>query len=309
MRSSAVTAGQQGLASQYNNLRADAYGGAMLLAHQQSSPGMTLYVEPGVCYIGATRVIFAGGNSPSFSAPSAGNKRIDILTINSVGTLAIMQGTPTTGTPSAPAYPTDGTIVICEVYNVAGETSIKDATDGTNGYIYNDVRPYLIAIDPTVFVRTGGNVAENISGVKTFLSSPIVPDPTNNTDAANKEYVLSALHWNYISSASFSCTSSGGATTNTASVTIPSGANFALVVYNMQNGPAGAGYPYVPYDGVMLIAKNGPTSLFQSVVSVGPYNGSGIDRGVHTIWGTNLQIYLDGTNNNTYGSGTVYFYN
>jgi len=143
MRSTKVNPGDQGLATQYNNLLADAYGASMLLAHQQASPGLTLYVEPGVFYIGATRVIFAGGNSPSFSAPAASNKRIDILTINSAGTLAITQGTPTTGSPSAPAYPTDGTIVIAEVYNRAGQSSIKDANETTNGYIYNDVRPFL----------------------------------------------------------------------------------------------------------------------------------------------------------------------
>ncbi len=43
------------------------------------------------------------------------------------------------------------------------------------------------AADSAVPHLTGN---ETIAGVKTFSSSPIVPDPTNSTDAANKEYVL-----------------------------------------------------------------------------------------------------------------------
>lgn len=39
----------------------------------------------------------------------------------------------------------------------------------------------------TAVVHNTGN--ETVSGVKTFSSSPVVPTPTNNTDAANKSYV------------------------------------------------------------------------------------------------------------------------
>ena len=40
---------------------------------------------------------FAGGNSPSFSAPGgASEKRVDILTLNTSGILAITQGVATT---------------------------------------------------------------------------------------------------------------------------------------------------------------------------------------------------------------------
>lgn len=142
MKSSAVAAGNAALASQYNDLRSDAYGGSMLLAHQQTTPGMTLYVEPGVCYISATRVIFAGGDSPTFTAPSA-NPRIDILTIDSTGTLGITEGTEA-ASPSAPSYPANK-LVICEVYHVVGETAIydNDAQVSGQGYVLNDVRPIV----------------------------------------------------------------------------------------------------------------------------------------------------------------------
>jgi len=41
--------------------------------------------------------------------------------------------------------------------------------------------------DNSSVVHNTGN--ETIAGVKTFNSSPVVPDPTNDTDAANKRYV------------------------------------------------------------------------------------------------------------------------
>lgn len=140
MRSNTVSIGQSGTADQYNKLRADAYGGSQLLAHQQGTANMTLFVEPGVVYILGTRVIFGGGNSPSFTAPVS-HPRIDILTIDGSGTLAITQGTEASS-PVVPSYPANKA-VLCEVYNRVAETSVKDVDDSTNGYIYNDVRPFI----------------------------------------------------------------------------------------------------------------------------------------------------------------------
>jgi hypothetical protein len=148
MRSAKVNVGDSGLASQYNNLRSDAYGASLLLPHQQSTPGLTLYIEAGVCYIGGTQVVFAGGNSPAFTAPSA-NPRIDILTIDSAGTLAITQGAEN-ASPVAPAYPANK-IVLCEVYNRVSETALYDTDPGgSTGYISRDVRP---------IVQLGGYIA------------------------------------------------------------------------------------------------------------------------------------------------------
>ncbi len=140
MRSSKVNAGDSGLATQYNNLRSDAYGASFLLPHQQASPGLTLYIEAANYWIGGARIVFAGGNTPSFTAPST-NPRIDLVVIDNAGTVTIVQGTEN-ASPAVPAYPKDK-IVICEVYNRVGETSIKDADDSTNGYIQNDVRPFI----------------------------------------------------------------------------------------------------------------------------------------------------------------------
>src|SRR5579872_1519546 len=140
MRSASVNAGDNVLASQYDNLRLDAQPASYLYPHQQSTPGMTLYVEAGAYFIGGTKVIYAGGNSPSFTAPSS-NPRIDLLVIDSSGTLSIVQGTEN-ASPVAPTYPKDK-IVLCEIYNRVSETSIKDSDDTVNGYVYNHVRPFL----------------------------------------------------------------------------------------------------------------------------------------------------------------------
>lgn len=67
--------------------------------------------------------------------------------------------------------------------------------DIDNGYI-TKAEKYLSVYNTTQadnrFVKAiSGN--QTISGVKTFNSSPIVPTPTNSTDAANKGYVDSAV--------------------------------------------------------------------------------------------------------------------
>jgi hypothetical protein len=143
----------------------------MLLAHEQTTPGMTLYVEPGVFYIGITRVIFTGGNSPAFTAPVS-NPRIDILTIDNTGTLAITQGTEN-ASPSAPSYPANK-VVICEVYHVVGETALydNDSQVAGQGYILNDVRP--LATPPYISSTSqfGSAVVPDSALVSTFIHDP-----------------------------------------------------------------------------------------------------------------------------------------
>jgi hypothetical protein len=103
---------------------------------------MQLYVQDGTYYIAGTRYLFAGGSTPTVTAPTS-HPRIDVLTINSSGALAWTVGTES-ATPSAPAYPT-ATVAICELYNVVGETGLYDNENQQNGhgYIYNDVRPII----------------------------------------------------------------------------------------------------------------------------------------------------------------------
>lgn len=159
MKSTKIANGDNSDAAQVNNLIDDAKGGSFLLVHAQTSPGLTLKVEAGVCYVGSTRVIYAGGNTPSFSAPGA-NPRIDVVTIDSSGTIAITQGAEA-GSPSAPAYPT-GKIVLAEVYNRVGESALYDTDQGSNGYIYNDVRPVIASTPVSVNATTGASDAAKL---------------------------------------------------------------------------------------------------------------------------------------------------
>jgi len=156
MRSTPVNTGDAGTATWADNLRDDAYAASMLLAHQQATPDMTLHIESGVYYVGITRVLFAGGTTPSFTAPTS-HPRIDIVTADSSGTIAITQGVEN-ASPSAPAYPTNK-VVICEVYNVVGETTIYDNANQVSGqgYISNDVRMILqpVYIGSATQVATG----------------------------------------------------------------------------------------------------------------------------------------------------------
>src|SRR3984893_12041778 len=65
---------------------------------------MAYIVEPGPCVIAGTTVNYAGGVTPTFAAPVS-NPRIDLITINSAGTIVIVAGTEG-ASPSVPTYPT-----------------------------------------------------------------------------------------------------------------------------------------------------------------------------------------------------------
>ncbi len=140
MRSTAVSIGDTATADQYDKLRLDAFGAAFLLPHEQSSPNMTVYVEPGVAYVGATRVIYAGGNSPTITNPVS-NPRIDLITIDSSGTIGVTAGSEN-ASPTAPTYPANK-LVLAEIYLRTTGTTIRDSDQGSSHYIKNDVRPFL----------------------------------------------------------------------------------------------------------------------------------------------------------------------
>ena len=99
-------------------------------------------------YIGSTHLSFAGGASPAISAPAA-NPRIDLLTIDTTGTLAWTTGTEDSS-PVPPTYPA-GKMPICLVYCKTTMTKVvnyEDASANPNeAYIFGDVRPlYLLGM-------------------------------------------------------------------------------------------------------------------------------------------------------------------
>lgn len=141
-----------------------------LRARQQTVPNMTLFVESdaGRAYLdGNNPLNFAGANTPSFVAPAAPNKRIDLLCLDKTGTLTIIQGTPA-GTPVAPAYPVDGRAVLAEVYLRSTATSVKNLDDGTQGYIFKRRQPVI---------TLGGGVPQEA----TFTVTQTNPGDISNT--------------------------------------------------------------------------------------------------------------------------------
>lgn len=176
MRSTATTVGADALASQYNDLRKDAYGASMLLAHEQATPGMTLYVEAGVGYVGITRVVYAGGSSPTITNPVS-NPRIDLITIDSAGTIAITAGTEN-ASPTAPTYPTNK-LVLAEVYLRTTGTTIRDTDQGSGHYIKYDVRPFLGGsyIADTTQVAIGALTGDKMTSLASIpAGAGIVPE-------------------------------------------------------------------------------------------------------------------------------------
>lgn len=237
MRSSQVSVGDNILASQYNFLRNDAVGGAFLLPHEQSVPDLTLKVESGVCYVGAVRVIYAGGNSPSFTAPSS-NPRIDLLTIDSSGALARTAGSEA-GSPTVPTYPNDK-LVIAEVYCRVGQTTIRDTDQGSNGYIKQDVRPFLGG----AFIASNDQVSASAAIQPSKLDAGNVDtDWIPDTDDARK-LGSSSKQWSEIrakkvyqdnallASAKFGGSGSDGALTITSGTTNIDCAGAAIVIKN-----------------------------------------------------------------------------
>lgn len=97
-------------------------------------------------YLGIQPLVVDAQAAPTIAAPVS-NPRIDILTINSSGTLAWVVGTEN----STPAIPWSSLaankIPICLVYCKTTMTSVLDYedkdTDSNQGYIYADVRPFL----------------------------------------------------------------------------------------------------------------------------------------------------------------------
>lgn len=125
-----------------------------LFPHQQTTPDMTVAVESGIAYINGRKVNYAGGNTSAFTAPSASNKRIDLVCLTDTGTLSIVTGTPHASSPTVPTYP-DDKLVICEVYLYHTATVIKQDDDSTNGYIKTDSRPLSAGIPlPTIKFAT-----------------------------------------------------------------------------------------------------------------------------------------------------------
>lgn len=107
-------------ANSLNILRKDTAGAASLLVHEQDTPDLTLYVEPGNnINVNGTNLNFAGGSTPSFTVPSSGS-RTDLVTLTSTGTINVYPGV--SGVSNYPLTERP----LAEVLLIAGDTAIVD---------------------------------------------------------------------------------------------------------------------------------------------------------------------------------------
>jgi hypothetical protein len=122
-------------------------------------------------------VLFLGGSTPTFTAPVS-NPRIDLVTADSSGTIAIVTGAEN-ASPAAPSYPANK-MVLCEVYHVVGETALYDFANqqAGQGYVYNDVRPFL---EPA-YISASSQVASGL----------FIPDPGSEVQGNTLYYNGSA---------------------------------------------------------------------------------------------------------------------
>lgn len=196
-----VAGGDTGRIEQHNDLRTEARKSSQFTPFQQEVPDLTLFINEGKVFFVNTLREFAGGDSPSFTAPVT-HPRIDLLVLKSDGTLERIAGEEA-ASPVAPTIPLDK-YPICQVYNRVGQTSIKEEDDSTNGYIQKDLRAEVgyikdVAQNSKVdtlnaqSVKKTGN--QTIAGIKTFSSIPLLPasNPTTANQATRKAFVEGAV--------------------------------------------------------------------------------------------------------------------
>jgi len=199
---------------------------------------MQLYVEDGTYYINGTRYLFTGASTPTAAGPVS-NPRIDVLTIDTSGTLAWTTGTEN-ASPSAPAYPANK-LAICELYNVVSETALYDNENQQSGqgYILNDVRPSVTA-GPTL-----GAIPDDL-----------IPDAADTRSLGSSSYEWNNIYGkniyagiglfvggNPVASAKFGGTGADGALSATSGATNINLGNAAVVIKNYTSiSITGTGY-------------------------------------------------------------------
>lgn len=106
--------------------------GDAFAAHEQSSPGMTVAIDPGVLVDGTNVIVAAAQSTTTIVAP-ASNPRIDLLVLNqATGVVAVVTGTEDVK-PDAPALPA-ATIPLALLALATSTTAITNA-------LLTDLRP------------------------------------------------------------------------------------------------------------------------------------------------------------------------
>jgi len=110
-----------------------------LRPYAAGAPDSKVYVEAGVVSIDSNTSLSVSAGSVTIPVTAASaNLRIDLITVNSSGTLGREAGTEVTSSPSIPAYPTDK-LVIAQVAVGPNENAIVVVQPGD----ITDIRPFL----------------------------------------------------------------------------------------------------------------------------------------------------------------------
>jgi hypothetical protein len=141
--------------------------------HESSTPNMTVTLDAGAVLVGISLTEQAAQVSGTIAAPSGSNKRIDRAVIDAAtGALSIVTGTPTAGTPSAPAIPS-GKLPCAQIGTVASPL-LSSTTAIANSMI----------VDERVFLGPGA--AMPLSG-GTFTGNIAAPTITATINVAAPE--------------------------------------------------------------------------------------------------------------------------
>lgn len=108
------------------------------LVTQQVSANMTVQVKK----FSVGDYVYLGGNSPAMTAPVS-HPRIDLIAYDKVAAAIVVKQGAEAVSPSVPQMSGDY-IPLAYIYHIVGETSVKDVTDGTNGYVYMWCEPVLL---------------------------------------------------------------------------------------------------------------------------------------------------------------------
>ena len=158
-----VAGGDTGLTTQYNSLRDEAQGSAVLLA--QGTNTLKVFINDGLVYFGTSSIEFVGSEC-SLLANTAASSRIDVISLQATNSLMVTAGVEDDA-PTTPVF-TDYDLPICSVYIRHDSVLVNDTDIGSNAYIYKDLRPFLIrgeiggyvektasrALDATVYQNT-----------------------------------------------------------------------------------------------------------------------------------------------------------
>lgn len=135
-----------------------------------------VYINSGVWWHGESSPLLYDGGQITVTAPDETNPRIDVVYLQEDGDLNISPGVAV-AVPDA-SYPAGTHLPIAEIYiHPSGTTGItvsglgyKYQKDNAQGYLYNDVRPFLAGLG------TEGTVVEYLADLLDVSSNP----PTNS---------------------------------------------------------------------------------------------------------------------------------